>query len=196
MDMEVKETAESYRRAEIYTYADYASWDDGERWELIDGVAYLMAPGPSEPHQGVSSGLVAQLSNFLHGKPCKLRFAPFDVRLSADGADDTVLQPDIMVICDSSKIVYSGCVGAPDLVIEILSPGSAKHDMIRKFQAYKKAGVAEYWVINPETRTLQTHILNAGEYLTRVYADTDEVPVHVLKGCNILLQDVFAEIVE
>ena len=194
--MEVNETARKYKRDELFTYTNYASWDDGERWELIDGVAYAMAPGLSEPHQGVSNGLTWQLNSFLRGKPCKVRSAPFDVRLNADGADDTVVQPDIMVICDTSKITYAGCVGAPDLVIEILSPGSIRHDMHRKFRAYQKAEVKEYWIVNPETKTVQTHILSYGEYITRVYADSDEVPVSVLDGCIIKMQDVFEEVVE
>jgi len=194
--MEVDETARKYKREKRYTYTDYASWNDDEHWELIDGVAYAMAPGPSEPHQGVSNGLTWQLNNYLRGKPCKVRSAPFDVRLNADGADDTVVQPDIMVICDISKIKHEGCVGAPDLVVEILSPSSTRHDTHRKFCAYQKAGVKEYWIVNPETKTVQTHILSSGEYITRVYADSDEVPVSVLDGCIIKMQDVFEEVVE
>lgn len=194
--MEVKETARDYKLDERYTYADYAGWGDDERWELIDGIAYAMAPGPSEPHQGVSNELARQLSNHLHGKQCKVRTAPFDVRLNADGADDTVVQPDTVVICDSSKIIKTGGIGAPDLVIEVLSPSSMRHDMHRKFYAYKKAGVTEYWIVNPATRTVQTHILNSGEYITHVYADDDEVSVRVLEGCTITLKDVFADMIE
>ena len=193
--MEVDETARKYKRDEKYTYADYAGWDDDERWELIDGLAWLMAPGPYEPHQGVSSDLVWQLSDFLRGKPCKLRHAPYDVRLNADGEDDTVVQPDIVVICDASKMKKDGCAGAPDLVIEILSPSSVRHDTHRKFLAYKKAGVAEYWIVDPYSKTVQTHILNSGEYITHVYADADEVPVSVLEGCVIKMEEVFADMI-
>jgi len=193
--MEVDETVRKYKRDERYTYADYAQWDDDKRWELIDGVAYAMAPGPSEPHQGVSIGLAMQLGGFLRGKQCKLRCAPFDVRLNADGADDTVVQPDIVVICDHSIINNAGVAGVPDLVIEILSPSSVRHDMHTKFQLYKKAGVKEYWVVDPGTKMVQTHILSSGEYITRVYSDADDVPVAVLEGCIIKMQDVFAEVV-
>ena len=179
-----------------YTYADYCTWDDGERWELIDGIAYAMAPAPSDGHQSVSGEILFQLSGFLRGKPCKVRSAPYDVRLNADGEDDTVVQPDIVVICDSNKITKTGCVGAPDLVIEILSPSTAKHDTHTKFITYKRAGVREYWIVNPETGIVATHILANGEYISHPYGETDTVPVHVLEGCYISMREVFADIAE
>jgi len=176
-----------------YTYADYCKWDDGERWELIDGAPYMMSPAPSPIHQGISREIAGQLFNFLKENPCKLFTAPFDVRLNAGKADDTVVQPDLLVICDLSKIDDKGCVGAPDLVIEILSPATIRHDRIIKFRLYQKAGVREYWIVDPDTQSIQTCTLNEdGFYVTAVYSDTDIVPVNVLSGCVIHLQEIFA----
>ena len=184
------------KKAAKYTYADYCTWDANERWELIDGTAYAMAPAPSDGHQGISGEIFLQLGNYLRGKSCKVRSAPYDVRLNSDGADDTVVQPDIVVICDSSKISSKGCAGAPDLVVEVLSKSTARHDMHTKFRTYKAAGVPEYWVVNPDTKTLLTHILVNGEYITQSYGETDVVPVSVLDGCKITMQNVFADLLE
>lgn len=176
-----------------YTYADYCTWDDSERWELIEGMPYAMSPAPTPQHQGISGELFGQLRDYLKGKPCKLFAAPFDVRLNADDEDDTVVQPDLVVICDRSKIDDKGCKGAPDIVIEILSPSTARKDRMVKFQQYLKAGVREYWIVDPDTKTVQACILSNGFYITTMYADTDIAPVKVLEGCQINLADVFAE---
>ena len=176
---------------QYYTYADYCTWPDGERWELIDGKAFAMAPAPSVGHQGVSSNIHGQFYNFLKGKPCKVFHAPFDVRLNADTYDDTVVQPDLVIICDRSILRDTGCIGAPDMVVEILSPSTLRRDRTLKFDLYLKAGVREYWIIDPATKTLSAHVLKNGEYTIRAYTDTDIVPVHVLEGCMINLTDVF-----
>lgn len=176
-----------------YTHSDYLTWDDDSRYELIDGVPYMMSPAPSRVHQSVSSNLHLQLASFLKGKPCRVYHAPFDVRLNADTYDDTVVQPDLLVVCDRSKLDDKGCVGAPDIVVEILSPSTARHDRLVKFQIYQKAGVREYWLIDPDTKTLQVCILEDGKYITTMYGDTDTVHVHVLEGCAISLSDVFEE---
>lgn len=176
-----------------YTYADYLAWDDEARYELIDGVMYMTSPAPSPIHQSVSGGIFGQLYNFLHGKPCKVYHAPFDVRLNASAGDDTVVQPDLLVVCDKTKIDARGCVGAPDLMIEILSPSTARHDKLLKFNAYLRAGVREYWIVDPDIKTVTVHILKDSEYTTKAYADSDTVPVRVLEGCQINLPDVFAE---
>jgi len=176
-----------------YTYADYCTWDDSKRWELIEGVPYAMSPSPSPMHQTISVQLLRKIGNFLEGKPCKVFHAPFDVRLNADDEDDTVVQPDLLVVCDRSKIDNTGCKGAPDLVVEILSPSTARKDRVLKFQQYQQAGVREYWIVDPETKSVQVCILQGGLYVTYMYADTDTAPVRVLEGCEIDLQDVFAE---
>ena len=177
---------------QYYTYADYCTWDDGCRWELIDGIAYAMVPAPSTEHQGILVELTRQFSNFLKGKQCKVFIAPYDVRLNADSDDDTVVQPDLVVVCDHTKIDVKGCKGAPDIVVEILSPASLKHDRLIKFQAYQKAGVHEYWIVDPDAKTVSVHILDNGRYYVSSYGDADSVRVHVLEGCEIQLQDVFA----
>ena len=181
------------KEKEHYTYADYCEWDDSERWELIDGIAYAMSPAPMWIHQSCSMALSAKIFDFLKDKPCKVFHAPFDVRLNADEDDDTVVQPDIVVICDRSIISGTGCKGVPDMVIEILSPSTAMHDRFTKFNAYRRAGVREYWILDPETKTVNVHILTNGEYVTNVYGEDDTAPVRVLEGLTIDLKDVFAE---
>jgi len=177
----------------LFTYADYCTWDDDQRYELIGGRVYAMSPGPSSGHQGVGLSLVRELAVFLKGKHCRMFFAPFDVRLNADKEDNTVVQPDIVVICDHSKIVSSGCIGAPDLIIEIASPSTARRDKTLKFDLYKKSGVREYWIVDPETKTVSVHLLRDGEYIIRAYTDADTAPVHVLEGCSIDLSEIFED---
>ena len=195
---------------ERYTYADYCTWDDDFRCELIDGEIYvdgqlypgkpgaavMMAPAPALGHQSISVDLTRQLANFLKGKPCKVFHAPFDVRLNAGTGDDTVVQPDIAVVCDMSKLSEKGCVGAPDLVIEILSPSSARRDRFLKLNAYQRAGVREYWIVDPDTKTVLVNILENGKYFIKSFSDADTAPVHVLEGCTIGLRDVFAAVAD
>ena len=180
----------------LYTYADYLTWNDDERWELIDGVPYLMAPAASPSHQGIGGELYLQIGSFLKGSNCKVYYAPFDVRLfPEDGdSDNTVVQPDIVVICDVSKIDKHGLSGVPDMVIEILSPSNTNNDRITKFQLYHRAGVREYWIVDPMDRNLTTFILKDDEYITKVYGSEDSVPVHILDGLIISLSEVFEEV--
>ncbi|MCL2399377.1 MAG: Uma2 family endonuclease, partial [Defluviitaleaceae bacterium] len=143
-------------KGKYYTYADYETWDDDFRCELIDGVIYDMA-SPSRAHQEVSAALLTELHIFLRGKKCKVFHAPFDVRLNAATKDDIVVQPDILVICDEKKIENGKhCIGAPDFVVEILSPSTSRKDKIIKSRRYFDAGVKEYWLIDPEDRTVTT----------------------------------------
>ena len=178
---------------EKYTYADYLKWDDGKRYELIDGVPYMMSPAPSPRHQEISVEIIRQLANYLVGKTCGVFSAPFDVRLNADAQDDTVVQPDISVVCDRSKIDERGCKGAPDMVAEILSPSSMRHDQIVKFRKYQEAGVREYWLVNPDIRAVQVFLLENGEYISRMYEGKDAVPVSVLEDCIVDLSSVFPQ---
>lgn len=177
-----------------YTYEDYYTWDDGKRWELIGGVPYAMPSETLTRHQRISGEVGRQLFNFLKGRPCCEVFAaPFDVRLNAGDADDTVVQPDLVVVCDRAKIDDRGCKGAPDLVMEILSPSTARHDRIVKLKLYQQAGVREYWIVDPETKTVQVFLLKDGQYVVAGYTDEDAAPVGVLPGCAIALPEVFAE---
>lgn len=180
-----------FEKGKLYTYSDYCTWDDDRRWELIDGVPYAMA-SPSWGHQGISRELLGQLYNFLKGKPCKVFAAPLDVRLNAFGADNTVVQPDIIVICDDAKLGGRVCDGAPDMAAEILSPSSVQHDLIRKLPLYEKSGIREYWILDPENKALTTYILDDGRYFVKAYGASDSAPVHVLPGCVISLTEVFA----
>ena len=185
--MEVKETALKYGK---YTCEEVDSWDTDERYELIDGDIYMMAP-PRRIHQGISMELSYQLRNFLKGKPCEVYAAPFAVRLNRD--EYTRVEPDIAVICDKSKLTDEGCKGAPDLIIEILSPSSQRHDRIKKYDLYLKTGVREYWIVDPENKIVSVYILKNGEYVAKNYSETAVVPIHVLEGCGIDLNDVFSE---
>jgi len=185
---------EALRLDKRYTYADYCAWDDDERRELIDGVPYVMSPAPSRTHQRISVKLIRQLADFLDGKPCEVFHAPFDVRLNGLGDDDDdVFQPDIVVVCDRAKLDDRGCNGAPDMVVEILSPSTAMRDRLLKFNAYQRAGVREYWIVDPDSKTVQLHILENGRYFTKSYGETDNVSVHLLDGCEISLMDMFGK---
>ena len=178
-----------------YTYKDYIKWRGEIRYELIGGVAYAMA-SPSPAHQRISMELSRQLSNFLRGKTCKVFHAPLDVRLNADSFDDIVVQPDILVVCDKSKIDSRSVKGAPDFIIEILSPYNTRHDTVRKARLYRMAGVREYWIIDPNAKTVLAYILENGRYTVGDYGDGDVVPVHTLNGCEINLSEVFYDTAE
>lgn len=183
-----------------YTYADYLTWDDGQRWELIDGEAYCMSPAPGVRHQKISAELLRQVANHLKGKPCQVFTSPFDVRLSdssaaSDNYVDTVVQPDLLVICDKSRLDEKGCNGAPDLVIEILSHSTAFVDLKTKFDLYQRHGVLEYWIIHPAEQTLLVYKRGTdGLYgAADRYAGADKVPVPLLGDLEIDLAEVFAE---
>ena len=179
-----------------YTYADYENWDDDKRCELIDGAIHMMTPMPSSAHQDISGELFSRLHTFLRGKPCKVFHPPYDVRLNADSGDDTVVQPDLFVVCDRSKISQKGCKGAPDMVIEILSPSTASRDAILKLNKYLQAGVNEYWIVDPESKNTSVHVLKDGKYVVSVYSETDVIPVNTLDGCRINMKEVFENIWE
>ncbi|MDR2701455.1 MAG: Uma2 family endonuclease [Spirochaetaceae bacterium] len=179
----------------FFTYADYKEWelDEGERFELINGEAYAMS-GPNTRHQEILMALSSQFYNYLQGKPCKVYPAPFDVRLfyEEDESDDTVVQPDITVICDEKKRGYEGCRGAPDLVIEILSPSNTAIEMERKLKLYQEAGVREYWIVDPENNGVTVYRFQEGAIPTYLYKSADTVPVGIFPDLNIALEQVFA----
>jgi len=187
-ESEVKEAVLNYDK--LYTYADYLKWDDDKRRELIDGVPYLMS-APGTAHQKLSMNLSLLFATFLKGKTCQVYAAPFDVRLNADTLDDTVVQPDLIIVCDSSKLDKAGCKGVPDMVIEILSPSTSHYDKTTKFNKYQESGIREYWIIDPKAKKLEVNTLNDGSYITSPYTAEDIVPVHVLDGCDINMQEVF-----
>ena len=183
---------------ERYTFADVLTWGENERIEIIDGEAVMMAP-PSRIHQKISVSITSQLYNFLEGKQCEVYPAPFGVRLFEKDGDspddvDTMVEPDISVVCDKNKLDKNGCKGAPDLVIEILSPSTVRHDRFVKLGLYQRAGVREYWIVEPETQTVQVYTLENGILQPRAfYGAGDVAKVNVLNGCFVELGKVFTE---
>lgn len=181
-----------------YTYSDYVRWKFQERVELFKGLIFPMA-APSPVHQEVSGNLHGFLWSFLRNKSCKLYPAPFDIRLplpkSKVTADkiDTVVQPDLCVVCDLTKIDQRSCIGAPDLVVEILSPGNSKREMKDKFELYEEAGVLEYWVIDPVHRTVLSYILQDGKFVGIIppFTDEDQLTSTIFDGLAIDLSEVF-----
>lgn len=179
-----------------YSFADCLTWDENVRAEIIDGEVYLMAP-PSRAHQKILTELTRQLANFLEGKTCEVYPAPFGVRLFEKDGDcpeevSTVVEPDLSVVCDRDKLDEYGCRGAPDLVMEILSPSSRRHDRLVKLGLYQRAGVREYWIVNPEDRTVQVMLLENGLYrVVDVGTAQDVVKVNSLEGCCLELEKVF-----
>lgn len=152
----------------FHNYGDYLAWPDDMRYELIDGAAYMMAPAPDISHQKIAGDIYRQAANVLAGKQCEALIAPVDVRLpkhaEADEQIDTVVQPDVLVICDPSKIDRRGIRGAPDWVVEVLSPSTAGHDQIKKRRLYEYHGVREYWLVHPIDRVLTIYRLENGAY--------------------------------
>ena len=181
-----------------YTFADVLTWEEDERIEIIEGEAVMLAT-PSVGHQRVSRELLRQLANYLEGKKCEVFAAPFGVRLfEQDGNSpedvDTMVEPDIAVICDKSKLDERGCKGAPDMVVELLSPSTRRHDRLVKLGLYQRAGVREYWIVSPEEKTVQVLLLEDGKLLPHEdYGQDDVAKVNALDGCFIELAKVFAE---
>jgi len=173
-----------------YTYQDWLDLEleESARAELIDGHIYMMS-APSTRHQSVAWAMAAQLSAFLKGKRCRGFFSPFAVRLS----EDTVVQPDIVVICDPGKLTPSGCKGAPDLVVEILSPSTSRHDKRTKYNLYKQSNVPEYWLVDPSDNTVTAYRLTDKGYVPTIYDDTDMATVDALPGFEMDLAAVFEE---
>jgi len=185
--------------SKTYSYADYLKWRLEERIELIKGKVFKMSPAPGTLHQRISGMVFSELYSYLKGNPCSVFSAPFDVRLSRKSKDDkeilTVVQPDICVICDPSKLDAKGCLGAPDIVIEILSPGNNKKELSNKFEAYEEALVKEYWIIHPNEHTFLRYVLN-DEYkfvASRLLTSGSFVTTDLLPGFSLNLEEVFAE---
>ncbi|MHC6202582.1 Uma2 family endonuclease [Breznakiellaceae bacterium SP9] len=178
-----------------YTYADYLAWETDARYELIDGAAYMMA-SPSEHHQWINGELFGQFWTFLRGKPCRVYAAPFDVRLFAkkNPLVTTVVQPDLLVVCDRRKLSKGGCNGPPDLVIEIRSPSNTDAPMEAKYDVYRDAGVREYWVVNPERKQVQVYLLQQGTYVESVYNGDTRIAVSILPGLSIDLKPLWEEL--
>lgn len=185
--------------SKTYTYADYFKWQFDERLELIKGKIFTMSPAPNRSHQEISLAITLKIGNYLKGKPCKVYAAPFDVRLPRSSKEDnaifTVVQPDICVVCDLSKLDDRGCIGAPDIVVEILSPGNNKKELRNKYEVYEEAGVKEYWIIHPSERTFLKYTLdNKGLFQpSRLLIAGDELTSNVLPGFSMDINEIFEE---
>ena len=186
-----------------YTYADYLRWRLQERVELIWGKIFRMSPAPASGHQRVSYLMGLQLAQIDRRKdfPCRVFPAPFDVRFPREPAqvqhpEDlyTVVQPDLCVVCDPSKLDERGCLGAPDWIVEIISPSTAKKDLNDKFQLYESQGVREYWIVHPQDQTLNTFLLREGHYaLTGLYGPGQQAPIGIFPGYHVDLNEVFED---
>lgn len=182
-----------------FTYKDYLNWPEDERWEIIDGIAYNFSPAPNRIHQQISGEIFRQISNYLIDKTCQVYSAPFDVRLYDYSKNDenitTVVQPDIVVVCDISKLDDRGCLGAPDLVVEILSQSTGYRDMDIKLNLYERFGVREYWIIHQSDKMMMVFKLKEnGEYgKPEVYSHESEVLVGIFDDLTIDLKLVFKE---
>jgi len=182
---------------EKYKYGDYLKWPEEERWEIINGIPYLMSPAPSRGHQRISIKLSYQFEDYLKDKSCEVYVSPFDVRLPVgeekDEEIETVVQPDIVVVCDLDKLDDRGCKGAPDIIVEILSPATAKKDLNEKFNLYEQVGVREYWVVFPLEKVVDVYQLNANNKYEKSgsYFHTDKVKTGVIDGLEIDLSLVF-----
>ena len=181
--------------SKLYTYADYLKWQFEERVELLKGRIFNMS-APSFAHQVIVGEIYGQLWTYLHKKPCRVFIAPFDVRLPRKLNDNqdiiTVLQPDVCVVCDTSKYDAKGCLGAPDIVVEVLSPSNNEKDLKNKFDIYEEAGVQEYWIVSPQDNTFLVNTLVNGKYVThRPRVAGDIVTTPILPGFELDLRELF-----
>lgn len=204
----IEETSESTAERAVeyaiknrsYSYADYLTWPHEERWELIDGVPYDMSPAPSRRHQEISMALSGEFYAYLKGKPCKVYAAPFDVRLPKDGEVEdrdikTVVQPDLVVVCKRERLDSRGCLKAPDLVVEIISPFTSAKDSVKKFNLYEREGIREYWIVRPDEQTVTVFRLGPDNRYGRpdMYTAGDKIKVSIFDSFVIDLQDIFTE---
>ncbi len=185
--------------SKTYTYADYLKWTFEDRVELIKGKIFKMSPAPTSKHQRISSRMHLALGNYLYGKQCEVFSAPFDVRLPRKSKDDkeiiTVLQPDLCVICDPAKIEERGCLGAPDIVVEILSPANNRKELQYKNEVYGEAGVKEYWVVDPRESGVQIYLLTNGKLLgSRYLFAGDMVTTPILPGFSLDVEKLFEKL--
>jgi Uma2 family endonuclease len=184
----------------MYSYADYLTWQFEEVVELIRGKIFKKATAaPKRLHQKVSGELFLRLGNFLRSQKCQVYAAPFDVRFPKGSTEDhkihDVVQPDICVICDPEKLDDRGCIGAPDLIVEILSQGNSKTELQHKFKLYESHGVREYWIIHPEHQDLLIYTLVDGKYIpSRLLTSGDVVESTVLEGFALDLEEFFKDI--
>ena len=179
-----------------YTYKDYMNWTE-EKYEIIEGETYMMSPAPSRIHQEILGNIFFYIKSYLQGKKCKVYAAPFDVRLSKEDYSDenikTVVQPDITVICDEEKLDDRGAIGAPDFVVEIVSPASTFIDYVKKLNLYGEYGVKEYWIVDPKDKNVLVYKIDEnGVYgKPEIYEQENEIKVSIFEDLVIDLRKVF-----
>jgi Uma2 family endonuclease len=181
-----------------YSYADYLTWRFQERLEIFKGRLFKMSPAPSTSHQKVSMKLTKFILQKFSNHPCNLFSAPFDVRLldkkksTNDSEIFTVVQPDLCIICDENKLDQRGAFGAPDLVIEILSPGNSKKELKYKFDLYEEAGVLEYWIVNPEDKTFLIYVLRDNQFIgLHPLIEEDQIKSPLFPQLDFILEEIF-----
>lgn len=179
-----------------YTYADYLTWKFKERVELLNGRIFRMSPALNRKHQQIAGNLYFKLRSTFANEQCKLYFAPFDVRLPRISKDNqeiiTVVQPDICIVCDPNKLDGKGCIGAPDLIIEILSPGNSQKELKNKFDQYEEAGVKEYWIVYPSEESVIINVLEGGAYKTLRPIGDGNVDSPTFPQLSVPLSEIFA----
>jgi len=197
--MEVQEPISDYGLLDLskeYSYLDYLRWHFKERVELIKGRIYKMSPAPSRRHQDTSQIINFWFYEFFINKKCKVYVAPFDVRMPIPNGkkDSTVVQPDLCVICDTSKLDDQGCNGAPDLIVEILSPGNSKMEMKIKMDLYEECGVKEYWVVEPANTAILVYVLRDGQYIgLKPFIEGMAVKSELFPDLKVAVSDIFKE---
>ena len=179
-----------------YSYADYLLFEFNERVEILKGYIYAMSPAPSRKHQHISANIFRVFDRLFFKKPCAVYFAPFDVRLKINENSEeitTVLQPDLCIICDENKLDEKGCLGAPDLVVEILSPGNTKKEMELKFEIYEQSGVKEYWIVQPEYENVLLFELSNGKYELKSHSSQDSnfITSTIFPDLHVSLEEIF-----
>ena len=182
-----------------HTYADYLTWPENERWEIIDGVPYMQSALKWQ-HQSISGELHRQISNYLVDKPCRVFAAPFDVCLIEPNQNDddisNIVQPDLVIVCDETKLRKTGYFGVPNLIIEISSPSTTRLDRVVKFNRYEKAGVQEYWIVESDGKYVYVFTLQENKRYGRpgAYTEEDKVQVSVFPDFTVDLKPVFGDI--
>lgn len=201
MESEEKDLVkEPFTEYGTYSYADYLTWEIDEMVELIKGKVFRSAAAaPRRKHQEVAGLLFSKILQHLEGKNCKVFIAPFDVRLPVNSKKNedifTVVQPDICVVCDRSKLDEAGCLGAPDLIVEVLSPGSNKKELKNKYEVYEESEVQEYWIIHPSEETLVIYNLIEGKYQpSKLFSHGDIIKSNVIHGFELDLEEFFSNI--
>ncbi|WP_134701003.1 Uma2 family endonuclease [Ammoniphilus sp. YIM 78166] len=179
-----------------FTYEDYIKLTDDMRYEAIDGQIYNMTPSPTPNHQGILGELFIEFGSYLRGKQCRAFISPIDVCFSDEKEDLGQIKewviPDLVVVCDKNKIGDKRIMGTPDLLIEVLSPSTAKHDRLTKYNRYQRAGVKEYWIVDPVHKTIEVYFLEGEGYKRKgIYSRGDILPVSIFEDFSLDLDIVF-----